>query len=115
MGLMTPSQLQDALNSEIALRNWVSRNLPIENSFAAFDLLLILGSQHYSDRPLQTVKQLFGSLPGYSYIGIRTHYLRFLELNLIELTVEANDKRVKYVKPTQKLLDLLTKYLAQKY
>jgi len=112
---MKPSQLQDALNNEIALRNWVSSNLPIENSFAAFDLLLILGLHYYSDRPLQTVKQLFSSLPDYSYIGVRTHYLRFLELNLIELVIDANDKRVKYVKPTQKLLDLLTKYLEKKY
>jgi hypothetical protein len=72
----------------------------------------ILGECH---RPLQTVKQLFSSLPDYSYIGVRTHYLRFLELNLIELVIDANDKRVKYVKPTQKLLDLLTKYLEKKY
>jgi hypothetical protein len=111
---MVPSQLQDALNNEITLRNWICANLPIASSFVAFDLLLILGLQHHSGQPLQTVKQLFGSLPNYSYIGIRTHYLRFLELNLIELTIEANDKRVKYVKPTQILLDLLTKYLEQK-
>jgi len=111
---MNSSQLESMLTSEIALRNWVNQNLPIENSLAAFDLLLIIGLNYYSGSPKQTVKQLFSSLPSYSYIGVRTHYLRFIELGLLELSADAIDKRVKHITPSQKMLDLLLKYLEQK-
>ena len=100
--------LLTGLNAE---REWVQSSLPIENSLIAFDLLLVIANTLFLEERNPTVKEFFASIHQYSYAAIRRHYLRFLDINLIELYGDADDKRIKYVRPTIKFADLLSDYL----
>jgi DNA-binding MarR family transcriptional regulator len=90
------------------LRRWVQENLPIENSLIAYDLILLLSIHNYSNGRI-TVKQLFGSLP-HSPTAIRSHYQRFLDDGWIELSPDPNDRRIRYVQPTKKFIDMMNTY-----
>lgn len=92
------------IEQHIQLRKWIYLNLPIEDSFIAYDLLLMIASAFTNSQQL-TVKQLFSSLP-HSYSAIRAHYIRLIDRGLIEHDHHPEDKRVKYVKPSQKLVEL---------
>jgi hypothetical protein len=100
-----------ALVRQLELRQWVQDNLPIENSLVGFDLLMEIAKHKILGNPQQTVKQLFGSLPQYSYTAIRSHYLRLLKLKLIILIHDSKDKRVKYVQASESLTNLLNTFL----
>jgi DNA-binding MarR family transcriptional regulator len=90
------------------LRSWCAKNLPIDNSFIAYDLLLQLSIHDYSKRDL-SVKQLYASIP-YSYTAIRIHYQRFFNDGWIENYSSKNDGRIKYIRPTKKLLEVINLY-----
>ena len=96
------------IDSIFSLRSWCIDNLPIENSLIAYDLILLLSIHNYSQGQI-TVKQLFASVP-YSYTAVRSHYLRLLEDGWIELHPDHKDKRIKYVRPTQKLVKMMNLY-----
>ena len=90
------------------LRRWVQENLPIENSLIAYDLILLLSIHNYSNGRI-TVKQLFGSLP-HSPTAIRSHYQRLLDDGWIELSPDPKDRRIRYVQPTKKFIDMMNAY-----
>jgi DNA-binding MarR family transcriptional regulator len=90
------------------LRAWCRQHLPIENSLIAYDLLLLLAIHNYSNGHI-TVKQLFASLP-YSYTAVRVHYQRYLDEGWIEHYTDPSDKRIKYVRPTQKFIEMINLY-----
>lgn len=90
------------------LRAWCSKNLPIENSLIAYDLLLLLSIHNYSNGHI-TVKQVFASLP-YSYTAVRGHYQRYVNEGWIEHYPDPKDKRIKYVRPTQKFVEMINLY-----
>ena len=87
------------------LRAWCRQHLPIENSLIAYDLLLLLSIHNYSNGHI-TVKQLFASLP-YSYTAVRVHYQRYVDDGWIEHYPDHLDKRIKYVRPTQKFIETI--------
>jgi DNA-binding MarR family transcriptional regulator len=87
------------------LRAWCIENLPIDNSLIAYDLLLLLSIHHYSNGHI-TVKQLFVSMP-YSYTAIRIHYQRYVTDGWIEHYSDEKDRRIKYVRPTQKFIETI--------
>lgn len=96
------------IESIFRLRRWVQENLPIENSLIAYDLILLLSIHNYSNGRI-TVKQLFGSLP-HSPTAIRHHYQRFLDDGWIELYPDLEDRRIRYVQPTNKFIDMMNAY-----
>lgn len=96
------------LESIFKLRKWVQENLPIENSLIAYDIILLLSIHKYANGHI-TVKQLFASLP-HSATAVRYHYKRFVEDGWIEHYSDLKDKRVKYIKPTEKFFNIIMHY-----
>lgn len=92
------------------LRAWCHQHLPIENSLIAYDLLLLLSIHNYSNGHI-TVKHLFASLP-YSYTAVRVHYQRYLNEGWIEHYPDTKDKRIKYIRPTSKFVEMINLYTA---
>jgi len=90
------------------LRAWCRQHLPIENSLIAYDLLLLLSIHKYSNGHI-TVKHLFASLP-YSYTAVRVHYQRYVNEGWIEHYADIKDKRIKYVRPTPKFVEMINLY-----
>lgn len=92
----------------LSLRQSFQKYLPIENSLIAYDLILLLSIHNYSKGHI-TVKQLFKSLP-HSTTAIRYHYTRFINDGWIEVYSNLEDKRVKFVRPTQKFIEVINVY-----
>lgn len=92
----------------LSLRQSFQKYLPIENSLIAYDLILLLSIHNYSKGHI-TVKQLFKSLP-HSTTAIRYHYTRFINDGWIEVYSNLEDKRVKFVRPTQKFIEVINAY-----
>jgi DNA-binding MarR family transcriptional regulator len=90
------------------LRQWCQTNLPIENSLIAYDLILLLSIHNYSNGHI-TVKHLFASLP-HSATAVRYHYQRFIDDKWIEHYPDTKDKRIKYVRPTEKFIAIINAY-----
>ena len=92
----------------LSLRQSFQKYLPIENSLIAYDLILLLSIHNYSKGHI-TVKQLFKSLP-HSTTAIRYHYTRFINDGWIEVYSNLEDKRVKFVRTTQKFIGVINAY-----
>lgn len=98
---------QEAVISLLAsIRQQSNVHLPIGHSFIPYDILLAVIEGSHKNEEL-TVKALFTSLP-YSDMGLRHHFKRLIENGWIELHATNNDKRVKQVKPTEKLTNRFT-------
>jgi DNA-binding MarR family transcriptional regulator len=93
-----------------ALRTWCRDNLPTENSFIAYDLILVLANNNY-DKNNISIKELFASVP-HSYTAVRGHYLRFVKDGWVEHYLDKSDKRIKYVRPTAKFIKMMNSYAA---
>jgi DNA-binding MarR family transcriptional regulator len=91
-----------------ALRSWCKDNLPIENSLIAYDLVLVLAINNYAKNNI-SIKELFASVP-HSYTAVRGHYLRFVNDGWVEHYLDESDKRIKYVRPTPKLVKTMNQY-----
>ena len=96
------------IGSIFALRSWCKDHLPIKNSFIAYDLILILAINNYAKNNI-SVKELFASVP-YSYTAVRGHYLRFVNEGWVEHYLDQSDKRIKYIRPTPKLVKTMNEY-----
>ena len=84
------------------IRQCSKEYLPMSDSLIAYDLILYIAITHNEQQPI-TIKQLF-SCCSHSYTAIRTHYNRLLNNGYLIHKTAANDKRVKYVEPTEKLI-----------
>ena len=93
-----------------ALRDWQKQHLVLLDSPAAHDLMLQIFLAHVNKEPLY-VKHLF--ISSHSYTAIRQHYKIFLASDLIYLEGDANDRRIKYIRPTPKFLALICEYSNQ--
>jgi len=83
------------------IRKQSAAHLPIGHSFIPYDILITVVESHTNNEEL-TVKALFASLP-YSDMGMRYHFRKLLNDGWIELQPMNGDKRVKQIKPTEKL------------
>jgi hypothetical protein len=88
------------------LRESDKKLLPIANSLVAYDLLLQIVIAYKTNQSI-TVKSLFSSLP-HSYTAIRHHYKRLLKEVWIKHRSDAVDARVKYIEPTDKLIEVIS-------
>lgn len=89
-------------------REWCEKNLPIENSVIAYDLILQI-CHDYAKSNRRNVKQFFGSFP-HSYTAVRQHYKRLINDGWIVITGGSSDRRVKYIEPTEKFILLMREY-----
>ena len=92
----------------LALRSCSKKHLPINDSIIAYDLILFIANCYYENRPI-TVKELFNTQP-YSYTAVRLHYKRLLANQYITQKLLENDKRIKYILPTDKLINAVNNY-----
>lgn len=93
------------------LRQWRKENLPHFESPAAYDLIILLAI-NFAKGEVFTVKQLFASLP-HSYTAIRQHYKGLMNIGLIECLPDTNDGRIKFIKPTEKFINLIDSYVSE--
>ena len=91
-------------------RQVLGDELPIQNSLIALDILNSVAIAHFSGLKL-SVKGLMASLP-HSPAGLRYHYARLLEEGWILTHQDAGDARIRWVKPTERLLASFEKVLA---
>lgn len=91
------------------IRAWEEKNLPIEASLLAYDLLICVCFHTLSDAPL-SYKQMFLTLP-YSKNGIRKQLSKLVADRWIEICTDVDDKRIRYVVALPKLLDVLNDYI----
>ena len=92
-----------------AVRSWGKENLPLYESVIANDLIIFLAIEFVRGKPL-TVKRLFASLP-YSYTAIRQHYKKLLKDGWVIHISDVNDKRIKYIKPSEKFIEVIDAYV----
>ncbi len=92
------------------VRAWQEKNLPIEFSLLAYDLLVCACFHTLSGSPLN-YKQIFLSLP-YSKNGIRNQLNKFIADGWLEIRLKDTDARVRYVVALPKLLTLMDHYVA---
>jgi hypothetical protein len=91
------------------VRKWRKENLPLYESVIANDLIIFLAIEFVSVKPL-TVKRLFASLP-YSYTAVRQHYKKLFKDGWVIHVADENDKRIKYIKPSQKFVEIIDSYV----
>ena len=92
-----------------AVRNWGKENLPLYESVIANDLIIFLAIEFVSGKPL-TVKRLFASLP-YSYTAVRQHYKKLFKDGWVIHVPDEKDRRIKYVKPSEKFVEVIDSYV----
>lgn len=80
----------------------------MSDSLIAYDLILFIAVTYGEKQPI-TIKQLFSSLP-HSYTAVRYHYNRLLNDGYVVHKHDENDKRVKYIEPTEKLKNSVATY-----
>lgn len=93
-----------------AIRKWGKENLPFYESVIANDLLIFLAIEFANGEPL-SIKRLFASLP-YSYTAVRQHYKKLFEDGWVIHTPDEKDRRIKYIKPSEKFIEIIDKYVA---
>jgi hypothetical protein len=99
----------------LQIRNEISNYLPINNSLIPLDLLLVAAAGN--DLGHHSVKSLFISLQ-HSSMGLRYHFQKLIDLNLLELYFSEEDKRVKIVVPSNLLkenIQLITRNIRDIY
>ena len=92
----------------LAVRQWEEAHLPLDGSLLAFDLLTVTAHHTMLGQALN-LKQLNTQM-NYSEAGVRKQLKRCLEQGWLELQAGQNDKRVKYVVATPKLLKILSNH-----
>lgn len=101
----------EALSKVHHIRKWGKDNLPFYESVIANDLVIFLGIEFSSGRPL-TVKRLFNSLP-YSYTAIRQHYKKLVVDGWVTHSSDPKDLRIKYIHPSTKFSKVITSYVEE--
>ena len=99
----------DMLEKVQAIRSWGKKNLPFYESVIANDLIIFLAIEFVSGKPL-TVKRLFASLP-YSYTAVRQHYKKLFKDGWVIHISDEKDKRIKYVKPSERFIEIIDSYV----
>lgn len=92
----------------LAVRQWEDAHLPLDGSLLAYDLLTVVAHHTMLGQALN-LKQLNTEL-NYSEAGVRKQLKRFIAQGWLELKNNKNDKRVKFIYATSRLLKILTKH-----
>ena len=101
-------QIANVIRLMAELRNCAKTSLPMSDSLIAYDLILYIAITYKEKTPI-TIKQLFSALP-HSYTAVRHHYKRLLNDGYVEHRLDENDRRVKFIEPTEKFIDSLVSY-----
>lgn len=96
------------LSSSLRIQVWAKKNLPIENSQLALQLILIISYNTMIKKPL-TLKLLFHSVD-FSEAGVRKQLRKLLIEDWCCLVEDLKDKRLKLVVAQPKMLYALTEY-----
>lgn len=102
---------KEIIELTLKLRFLSSMNLPIKDSLIAYDLIFYIALSHSCKKKI-TINQLFIDLP-YSYTAVRQHYRRLLNDGYINHRKDEKDGRIKYVVPTNKLIECISQYTIQ--
>lgn len=86
-------------------KSLIAKHLPFELPLISFDLAVTVLKNANDGTSL---KILYATLP-YSPMGIRNHYLKFMNEGLIITKQSSMDKRVKLIYPSERLTNLFTK------
>lgn len=97
------------LQHALAVRQWEDEHFPLEGSLLVFDLLMV-AALHTLRRNVLSLKQLHVQL-NYSEAGIRKQLKRCIDQGWLELIQAKEDRRVKYIVSTPKLLKMLQQYI----
>ena len=84
-------------------RNKVVSSLPIDQSLVALDIIYSVMGKHLEGNP-SPVKTVLADVP-HSPTGVRYHYKRLLADGWLETEPCDYDSRIKYLRPTAKLVD----------
>lgn len=106
---MTNINALEMLEKVQAVRTWGKENLPLYESVIANDLIIFLAIEFVKGKPL-TVKRLFASLP-YSYTAVRQHYKKLFQDGWVEHIADDRDKRIKYIKPSERFINVIDAYV----
>jgi hypothetical protein len=101
-------QLSLTTRNALFVREWERKNLPIEQSFLALDLFLLISHHTLIDKPL-TLKLLCNSVYS-SETGIRKHLRRFINDEWCVLIGCDRDRRIRHIIALPKMLDTLSAY-----
>jgi hypothetical protein len=96
------------LSSSLRIQVWAKKNLPIENSQLALQLILIISYNTMIKKPL-TLKLLFHSVD-FSEAGVRKQLRKLLIEDWCCLVEDLKDKRLKLVVAQPKMLYALSEY-----
>ena len=96
------------LSSSLRIQVWAKKNLPIENSQLALQLILIISYNTMIKKPL-TLKLLFHSVD-FSEAGVRKQLRKLLIEDWCCLVEDLKDKRLKLVVAQPKMLNALSEY-----
>ena len=89
----------------ISIKDRITSRLPVGHSFIPLELMVTVIANSNTDK--LKVSELFDLLP-YSNIGIRYHYKTLVEDGWFDISECSNDRRVKYVQPSEKLTNTFT-------
>ena len=93
------------------IRLITNKLLPNQHSVIPFHILFLVGSSYFDGKTL-SLKSLLTDTP-FSEMGIRTHLKYLIDNELIYISDSEKDGRVKFVTPTNKLIDILLKFDAE--
>jgi DNA-binding MarR family transcriptional regulator len=78
--------------------------LPIDKSIVALDIIYSVMGKHLEGNP-SPVKTVLADVP-HSPTGVRYHYKRLVDDGWLETEPCSHDSRIKYLRPTDKLVAL---------
>jgi hypothetical protein len=96
------------LENLVQFRELQKKQLAVVSSIAAYDMMLQLAVAFVDREPVR-VKEVFVS--DHSYTAVRMSYKNFIDSDLIYLSNDPYDKRIKYIKPTIKFDSFINSYL----
>jgi hypothetical protein len=89
------------------IRKLTHNLLPNHHSEISFHIIFLIGSSYFEEKSL-SLKSLLTDSP-YSEMGIRTHLKFLINNDLVFISDSEKDGRIKYVNPTNKLVDIFYK------
>jgi hypothetical protein len=90
------------------IRSATNKLLPNQHSVIPFNILFLVGSSYFDGKTL-SLKSLLTDTP-FSEMGIRTHLKYLIDNELIYISDSNEDGRVKFVLPSDKLINILLKF-----
>ena len=106
------AQYRSVVDLHVELMKLARKHLPIHDASPSrlrYLLLLVLAQSEAAQSRI-TVKTLFAAVP-YSDAAVRKHFDKLLSENWVFLENDPTDRRIRYIRPTEKLTACLTNWL----